>query len=135
MTIPGRELVGKNAQLIDRVYTDDYLHALNQFATVDEVFGQLKESIAAGEHTPVAKLVMGTLGKCEWENHLVSLVMGAAKAGEWKAVVREPFKHTDGLTVVEERNFGYVVKQGGERFLMPSASYVTYCKERLAQRQ
>lgn len=131
MAIPGRELVGKNAQVCNGIYCDDYLRALNQFATVDEVFGQHKADIAAGGNS-VGRVVMETLGHYEWENHLVALVMGAAKAGEWKAVFREPMRHMEGLDRVEKKGFGYLAKQGDKTFLLPSAIYITYCKEQLS---
>ena len=129
MTIPGRELVGQNAQLVGGTYTDDYMVALNQFVTVDEVLGENRQAIAKGEHTPVARLVMDTLGKCEYENHLVALVMAAAKAGEWKAVKRGQ-QHMPGLDVVVDENFGYTTKYQGKTFLLPSAMYLAYCKEK-----
>ena len=131
MTIPGKELIGKNAQVSDKIYSDDYLRALNKFATVDEVFGQHRADIAAGGNS-VGTLVMETLGKSEWEEHLVSLVMTAAKAGEWRAVVREEGKHTEGLDVVVEKDLGYVTKHGDTTFLLPSAMYVSYCKAKLS---
>ena len=131
MTIPGKELVGKNAQLENGDYTDDYLVALNQFATVDEIFGQCKECIANRERTPIIRLVVGTLGKKEFENHLESLVIAAAKAGKWKAVVREG-EYANGLNVVVERNFGYVIKHEDKTFLLPSAIYLKYCKTQLS---
>ncbi|MBU0761361.1 MAG: hypothetical protein KJ600_03925 [Nanoarchaeota archaeon] len=130
MTIPNKELVGKNPRLKDGVYSDDYMAALDQFATVDEVFGKHREAIANGEHV-VARLVMGTLGRCEYESHLVSLVMGAAKAGEWRAVVREPGRHFEGLDVVTERHFGHITKLEGKTYLLPSALYIAYCNEKL----
>ncbi len=130
MTIPRKELVGQNVRLVDGVYSDDYLTALNQFASVDEVFGEQKEAIAKGEQNPVARLIMGTLGKSEYENHLFALVMIAAKAGEWKAVERGP-QHMPGLDVVTEKHFGHVTKYQDRTFLLPSAMYLTYCKEQL----
>lgn len=133
MAIPGRELVGKNAQVTDKEYNDDYLRALNQFATVDEVFGQHRKDIAAGGDS-VARVVMGTLDRVEYENHLVALVMTAAKEGEWKAVFRHPYRHAPGLDVVEQKHFGHVVKQGEKTFLLPSAMYLAYCKEELSQK-
>ncbi len=130
MAIPGEELVGQNARLAGGVYSDDYMNALNQFATVDDVFGEHKEAIAKGKHDPVARLVIGTLGKSEYENHLVALVMTAAKADEWRAVERGP-EHMPGLDVVTQKHFGYVTKYGGKTFLLPSPVYVTYCKATL----
>ena len=130
MAIPGKELVGKNAILENGVYSDDYMVALNQLATVDEVFGKYKEDIAEGKNV-VARLVMETLGKCEYENHLVSIVMKAAKAGEWRAVLREPGKHIAGLDVVTKKHFGYVAEHEGQKFLLPSPMYLAYCKANL----
>ena len=130
MAIPNRELVGKNARLDNGVYSDDYMATLNQFATVDEVFGEHREAIAAGENV-VGSLVMGTLSKSEYENHLVSLVMNAAKAGEWRAVVREPGRHFAGLDAVTDKHFGHVTEHEGKKFLLPSALYVVYCNEQL----
>src|SRR3989344_3502809 len=126
MAIPGRELVGKNSQLVDDVYSDDYMRALNSFATVDEVFGQHRKDIVGGGSS-VNRVVMGTLGRSEWEDHLVALVMVAAEAGEWRAVVREPNRHTAGLDEVEKRHFGYVTEYGEKTFLAPSAMYLAYC--------
>ena len=131
MTIPRKELVGKNAKSSDRVYFDSYMDELNKFASVDEVFGKHRTAIANGESCPVSNLVMDTLGKSEYENHLVALVMTAAKAGEWRAVLREPRKHTEGLKAVTEKHFGYVVEHEGQTFLLPSALYVVYCKQQL----
>jgi hypothetical protein len=131
MTIPDRKLIGKNVKLDNGNYSDDYIAALNKFATVDEVFGQHKEAIAKGEQSPICRCVMGTLGKSEYENHLVSLIMIAARAGEWKAVIREPLTQNQGLETVMEKGFGYVVMNEGKKFLLPSAGYVVYCKERL----
>ena len=131
MTIPTKELVGQNATLTDGVYSDDYMTALNQFAPVDEVMGEHREAIALGEHGgPVAGLVMNTLGKSEYENHLVSLVMTAAMKGEWRAVNRSRMQMA-GLDVVVEKHFGYVAKLEDKTFLLPSAMYVVYCKEQL----
>ena len=130
MVIPRKELVGRNAKLQNGVYSDDYMTALNQFATVDEVFNQQKEHIAAGEIV-VGRLVMDTLGKSEYENHLVALVMTAARAGEWRAVIRNPMVHNRGLDVVTEKHFGYVVEQEGKKFLLPSVLYVMYCQAQL----
>lgn len=128
--IPGIELVGKNASLHDGVYNDDYMTALNDMASVDDVFGRHKQDIAEGKNA-VGWLVMDTLGKSEYENHLVSIVKKAAKAGKWVAVLREQYKHTDGLSVVEGKNFGYVAEHEGQKFLLPSAHYLTHCKARL----
>lgn len=128
MTIPSKQLVGQNAGLVDGVYSDDYLKALNQFVTVDEVFGEQREAIAKGEWTSVARLVMGTIGQSEYENHLAALVMKAAKVGEWRAVERES-RHMPGLERVTEKHFGYVVKYKNKTFLLPSAIYLTYCDE------
>ena len=131
MTIPGKELVGKNARLEDGIYSDDYMAALNEFATVDEVFGKHKEAIAARKHNPIDRLVMDTLGVSEYENHLVALVITAAKAEEWKAVERKPGKHIEGLDVVTEKHFGYVTEHEGKTFLLPSAFYLVYCKAQI----
>lgn len=128
---PGKELVGKNVRIVDGQYNDDYLTALNQFASVDKTFGRYRADIAKGGNS-VGRVIMGTLGKNEWENHLVALVMGAAKAGEWKAVVREPYVHTSGLDAVEGKKFGYVVKHEKKTFLLPTALYLDYCKRELA---
>lgn len=130
MAIPKKELVGRNARIENGIYLDDYLTALNEFSSVDETFGKHKEAIAAGKDA-VASLVMGTLGRSEWENHLVALIMTAAKAGEWRAVFRDSFKHREGLDAVAEKNFGYVVEQNGETYLLPSAAYVSRCQAEL----
>lgn len=130
MTIPGKELVGKNAKLIEGVYFDDYMNTLNQLVSVDEVFRQHKKEIAEGQFDPVANLVMGTLGKSEYENHLVALVMTAAKTGEWRAVERGS-QHMPGLDVVVNKNYGYVSELEGKTFLLPSLMYISYCKEQL----
>ena len=131
MSIPQKDLVGKNARIEEKgVYRDDYLDALNKFAPVDEVFGKDRKAIAKGEWEPVANLVMDTLGKAEWENHLVAIVMTAAKEGEWRAVPRGP-QHQDGLDEVVEKKYGFVVNLG-KKFLVPSAFYVNYC---LAQKK
>lgn len=131
MTIPRKELVGRNSRLENEVYLDDYMTALNEFATVDEVFGNQREAITNRHCSTVASLVMGTLGKAEHEFHLASIVMNAAKAGEWRAVVREPGKHYDGLDNVEHKGFGYVVDHEDKKFLLPTALYVTYCQRKL----
>lgn len=134
MTIPitpGKELVGRNARLEDGVYRDDYIAALNQFASVDEVFGEHRQAISKGDHYIVGNLVMGTLGRTEWENHLVSIVMNAAQSGEWRAVLREPRRQTEGLDAVTTNNYGHVVEHEGRKFLLPSALYVTYCQAKL----
>ncbi len=130
MAIPGKELVGKNANLVDGVYSDNYLIALNQYASVDYVFGEHTEAIAQGEYDAVARLVMGTLGEVEYESHLVALVMTAAEAGEWKAVEIEP-RPLPGLDVVTKKHFGHVTQYQGKTFLMPSAMYLAYCKEQI----
>ncbi len=130
MAIPGKELVGKNARLNEGIYSDDYMDALNEFATVNEVLGEHREAIANGEQNPIFRLVSGTLGKCEYENHLVDIVMTAAKAGEWRAVEREP-RHKPGLSVVTDKHFGYVTEHEGKTFLLPSALYLTYCKAQI----
>lgn len=130
MAIPNKQLVGQNASITDGVYTDDYIAALNKFATVDEVFRENKEAIAKGEMTPVATLIMGTLGKTEYELHLVSLVMTAAEAGEWRAVERKKHNQYDGLDAVVKNNFGHVTEFEGKTFLLPSAMYIVYCNER-----
>lgn len=130
MTIPNKELVGKNARAQKDVYSDDYLKALNKFATVDEVFGEHKRKIANGENI-IGALVMDTLGRSEWENHLVAIVMNAAKAGEWRAVVREPGMLVEGLDEITKKHFGFVVKHKGKKYLIPSALYVTYCQAQL----
>jgi len=130
MTIPNKELVGKNPKLEDGVYTDDYMNALNEFARVDEVFRESKAAIASGENI-VGRLVMDTLGKSEYENHLVAIVMSAAEAGEWRAVVRESEKHIPGLDTVTRKHFGHVTAYQGKTFLLPSVSYVVYCNDRI----
>ncbi len=131
MAIPGKELVGKNARLNEGIYSDDYMAALNEFATVDEVLGEHKEAIANGEQNPVCRLAWGTLGKCEYENHLVSLVMTAAKAGEWRAVERIHGRQIEGLDVVTDKHFGYVTEHEGKTFLLPSTFYLVYCKAQI----
>ena len=130
MVIPRKELVGRNARLEGDVYLDDYMDALNQFATVDEVFGEQKEAIASGKNV-IARLVMGTLGDSEYEKHLVSIVMNAAKAGEWRTVHRKKTYTLAGLDAVTRGNLGYVIEHGDEKFLLPSVNYVTYCKGKL----
>jgi len=130
MKIPDKTLIGKNAELVEGVYSDDYMNALNNFASVDEVFGKNKEAIAKGENTPVARLIMGTLDKAEYENHLVSIIMTAAKNGEWRAINRG-LQHMPGLDEVTRRHFGHVTNYKGQTFLLPSPMYLTYCKEKL----
>ena len=128
MGIPNKILVGQNPSLVDGVYSDDYLRALNEFASVDEVFGEKKQAIAEGERNAVAMIVMDTLGKSEYEQHLVALVMRAAKAGEWRAVERTTIW---GLDRVVEKYYGHVTKFEDKTFLLPSATYLAYCKENL----
>lgn len=130
MAIPGKELIGENARLEDGIYSDDYMDALNQFATVDEVLGEHKEAIAKGEQNPISRLIADTLGKYEYEFHLVDIVMAAAKAGEWRAVERGP-QQRPGLSAVTDKQFGYVTEHEDKTFLLPSAFYLTYCKEHL----
>lgn len=131
MTIPGRELVGQSAQMRDNTYSDDYLRALNEFATVDEIFGEHRKDIAEGGNS-VGRLTMGALGIGEWENHLVDIVMRAAKAGEWTAVIRRPGTQTEGLSAVRKKHYGYITEFDGKIFLMPTAMYLAYCKEELS---
>jgi hypothetical protein len=131
MAIPRRELVGKNATVKNGIYSDEYLKALNNFATVDEVFGYYRKQIASGGNA-VGRLVMGTLGRTGWENHLVSLVMVAASVGEWRAVLREKH-HNSGQEAVVDKNFGYFVDLGEKRFLLPSAHYISYCQAQLEE--
>jgi hypothetical protein len=130
MKIPRKELVGRNRRLENGVYSDDYMTALNELVTVDEVFGGYRKQIAEGG-IAVGRLVMETLGKTEWENHLVSIVMTAAKTGEWRAVLRDPRNQLEGLEAVTDKNFGYVVQHESKTFLLPSALYVTYCQAKL----
>lgn len=130
MAIPSKKLVGKNQVLVDRVYSDDYIKALNRYVSVDEVFGEHKKEISKGEFCPVARFTMGALSKLEHENHLVALVMRAARAGEWRAVERGP-EHRSGLDEVTEKSFGYVIRYQDKTFLLPSARYLAYCKEQL----
>jgi|GEM_PF-4127870 len=129
MTIPDKSLVGQNAVLKNDIYTDDYLRALNAVAPVDEVFGRHKKAIARGESI-VGKLVMDTLGKTEYEHHLVTLVMTAAKTGQWSAVKRAPW-NLSGLEEVIYKKFGHVAIHEKETFLLPSLTYVAYCKDTL----
>ncbi len=131
MAIPRKKLVGQNPTVVDRIYSDDYLKALNEMVTVDEVFGNQRTAIAKGQPV-VGRLVIGTLGRTEWENHLVSLVMTAAETGKWSAVVSEPDKHLPGLEEVQKRHFGYVTDYQGVKYLLPSAMYVAYCQENLS---
>ena len=128
MMIPRRELVGRNARLEEGIYRDDYLTELNKVMPVDEVFSGCREEIAHGGNI-VGRLVMETLRKIEWENHLVSIVMTAALSREWRAVFREPLIHDKGLDAVTKKHYGYVVEHEGKRFLVPSPLYVTYCKD------
>ncbi len=130
MTIPSKELVGKNPKLVNGAYIDDYMIALNEFATVNEVLGKHREAIADGNFHPTARVVMGTLDRFEYENHLAALIMVAAKTGEWRAVERGTLQKC-GLEVVTERHFGYVVEHDGETFLLPSAKYLAHCKAEL----
>ncbi len=130
MTIPDRKLVGKNAKIEDDIYRDDYLRALNQLVTVDEVFGKYREKIKNGKEI-IGDLVYDIFNKKKHEAHLVSLVMHAASAREWVAVVREPGKHIDGLDEVTEKCFGYVTDHKGKKFLLPSLAYVAYCNDKL----
>jgi hypothetical protein len=130
MKIPGKELVRRNASLRENRYSDDYLLTLNQFMNVNEVFGEHKAEVARGGNV-VGRLVMDTLGRSEYENHLVALVMAAAKTGEWSAVLRKPNIHEEGLDAVMEKRFGYVIEIEGKKFLLPSALYVSYCKAQL----
>lgn len=132
MAIPGKELVGQNAIVVGEKYLDDYLIALNTLAPVDEIFGDQRRDISQGGRI-VGRLVMGTLGRTEWENHLVSIVMTAAKEGKWSAVVREPELHLPGLDEVENRHFGYIIDHKGIKYLLPSLMYVAYCKEKLSR--
>ena len=129
MAIPVKKLIGNNAKVHRGVYTDDYIGALNQFATVDEVLGSHKNAIARGKQDPICKIVMGTLGVIEFEDQLVSLVMKAARAGEWRAVKTEA--HPNWLKVVAEKNYGYVVEHEGKTYLLPSAYFLVHCKEEL----
>ena len=136
MIIPGKKLVGWHQTIVDDIYNDDYLRALNKFASVDDVLGKDRDTIAKGEFNSIARIVMGTLGKEEYERHLAALLIVSAKAGTWQAVERVE-NQTNGLDVVKEKHFGHVIgyltAQGTRRFLMPSAMYVTYCKEHKQQ--
>jgi len=123
-------LVGENARLENDVYYDDFMSVLNELVTVDEVLGEQREAIAKGETTPVANLVMGTLGVCEHENHLVSLVMEAARAGEWRAVSRGEGQ-IYGLDSVVEKGFGYVTEHEGKKYLLPSVHYIEHCRRQI----
>ncbi len=143
MTIPTKELVGKNPLLAGELpiggpyhgkhiyrYYDEYTRALNGFARVDEVFSNHREAIAKGENYPISNLIMDALGKKEGENHLADIVMTAARAGEWKAIERLPHQRY-GLYLVIEKHFGHLTNYKGKMFLLPSALYVVYCKEKL----
>jgi len=129
MTIPNKRLVGINPRLDNEGYSDDYTDALNRFVSVREVFGEHKKSIAKGGRE-VGRLVMGTLGKSEYEEHLVSLVMRAANAGEWRGIKRGLGRQI-GLNSVVKKGFGYVTEFQGEKILLPSALYVVYCDAQL----
>jgi hypothetical protein len=131
MTIPSKDLVGQDAKLVDGVYTDAYMKAINELVSPDTIFGADREEIVKGTMTSVGKFVMGTLGTLEHEYHLASLVMTAAEAREWRAVVREPGRHMAGLDAVVDKGFGHVATYNEKTFLLPSAHYLTYCLTKL----
>ena len=136
MSIPVIDLVGKNARLRGGIYTDKYMTALNEFATVDKIFGANREAIANGKRNLVLNLITttntsGHLGRPEYEKHLLDFVMTAAKAGEWRAI-KLGIQHAPGLDAVVEEHFGYVTVHKGKAFLLPSALYLIYCKEQLS---
>ena len=127
-------LIGIDPEIKDNNYSDKFTHSLDEIFPVDEVFGEHKKSIASGTWEVIPSLVMDTLGKSKWENHLVSIVMTAAKTGNWLGVVREPGKHIAGLDRVQEKHYGHVVEHEGKKYLIPSLHYVTYCKEKIDSR-
>ena len=125
--IPSKELIGQNASLNNGVYSDDYMIALNKFASVDEVLGKDKEGISKRRIDPIARIVMGTLGRSEYENHIGELLIVAANRGEWSAIERN--HHQNSLDVITKKHFGHVATYQDRTFLLPSAMYVTFCAE------
>ncbi|MBT3405077.1 hypothetical protein HN832_04095 [archaeon] len=129
MTIPSRKLIGQNVILDDEIYSDDYMRILNRESPVEDVFGKHKSAIAQGKNV-VARLVMDTLGNSKYEQHLVNLIMRAAKVGEWRA--REVKGRKDyGLDAVLEKKFGYLTEHKGKTYLLPSFLWTVHCHTEL----
>jgi hypothetical protein len=128
MTIPSKDLIGKNARVVNGVYLDDFMDALNNYATVNNVFGKNRSKIAKGYANEVNQFVLDTLGHFGYEYQLVSLVMTAAKNNSWRAIAREQHQEY-GLDVVVEKNFGHVIEHKGQKYLLPSVKYLEHCKK------
>lgn len=129
MPTPSKVLVGQNAKIIDEEYSDNYLKALNEFASVDEVFGENKEKVAGGNWDAVSSITANTLGDSIYEHNLIDIVVTAAGKGQWSAY-NNP-KMTDGLKVASDKHYIHLTEHKGQIFSMPTTSYLRYCKERL----
>ncbi|MEK6937222.1 MAG: hypothetical protein AABW58_04080 [Nanoarchaeota archaeon] len=132
MSIPRKKLVGKNPEVRNGIYNDDFLRELNKFATVNEVFGDKKNQIAKGDMTTVSGIVMGTLDRIENEYNLIALVMEAAEAGEWRAIEREPWQQ-QGLDKVVDKNLGFLTTYKDKLYLLPSPKYIAHCQAELEE--
>lgn len=127
--IPTAKLIGERAHIVNLVYSDDYLQALNKFASVDEVLAGYRDQLQHWRE-PLVKLVEGIVSVGEPELYLATLIQQAAEYGEWRAIEKTNL-HSQILDEVVKRHCGHVTNFLGKNFLMPSASYVAYCKDLL----
>ena len=133
MTFPDKYSVGKNAEVVDERYNDDYLRALNEFCTVEDVFGGTAvESISIGNTLTLNRFVANSpLKSWEAEDLLKHFLYAATRSerGEWEAI---EIKEGDGLAKrVEEVGFGIrTTFSEDKQFLVPTALFLAYCNNR-----
>ena len=136
MAAPGKELVGKNARLnFIGNYSDDYLTALNQYASVVEVMGKSKQEVAEGGTGAAVWRVVAGIDRTESamssinEITLVELLALAARKSEWKAI-RQKYPDDAGVKLAVEGGYAHLTYFKSKAFLMPSAMLTEYCQMR-----
>ncbi len=137
MTIPGKELVGMHPTISNGVYNDDYLRQLNEFASVDEVLGEYKKGIADNSWLSIAHFALGALGHDDkygviGEVSLGGLLAIAAKVGSWSALDKD-INQIPLLETLLNSHFGHITTHKGKAYLLPSAMFLTYCKEKSSE--
>ena len=135
ITLEGKELVGMNPSFID-YYADDYLRALNAWASVDHILGHEKAPIAEGGFDHVA-MMLGNHPFVEGcPNFFLGFLTAAAQASEWRAIEpRRSFERA--INSMAETDYVHIVSlqstscpRRDRVFLMPTAKTVMYFFER-----
>ncbi|NOQ56311.1 MAG: hypothetical protein GQ477_05925 [Nanohaloarchaea archaeon] len=135
------ELIGKDANIENEIYTDAYLEQINNLYPLDDVVGSRKAGIAKGKWKDLNHFTIGSpLHDSDAEDILNSILYNSANTGIWqpkriKLVSNNTAKEyiekvdrNDTVGIAKKRGFVYLTSVSDDIvFVLPTQSFVEYC--------